>query len=264
MALYDICPALMSVKPIHQGMRNSTVYSWHGFIRSMPSFNECKSLHQGMRNSTVYSWHDLIRYMPSFNECKAYTSRHAIYTVCSWHCCVNGDRWPYYWFDYLHSIKRRATHHFSTLTLILYSTRGGVVVKLLTCGTRGRGSIPGLAATISEIWYILPPNRDLAEILLERRKSSKQQTNQRGRSEFITCIFVAFVQLLTVLDITYICQRARTCRFCLTLYDPNTHQTMNNLMLPRVEILYRTYLNMTFKRGLSGDLIGEWRLRMKR
>ena len=51
---------------------------------------------------------------------------------------------------------------------------GGVVVKLLACGAEGRGSIPGLAATISEIGYLLLPSRDMAERSLKRRKSSKQ------------------------------------------------------------------------------------------
>ena len=37
--------------------------------------------------------------------------------------------------------------------------------------------IPGLATTISEIGYLLLPSRDMAEILLKRRKSSKQRTN---------------------------------------------------------------------------------------
>ena len=43
---------------------------------------------------------------------------------------------------------------------------GGVVVKLLACGARGRGSIPCLAATISKIaiGYLLLQNRDVAEI----------------------------------------------------------------------------------------------------
>ena len=41
-----------------------------------------------------------------------------------------------------------------------------------------RGSIPGLAATISEIGYLLLPSRDMAERLLKRRKSSKQPTKQ--------------------------------------------------------------------------------------
>ena len=41
-----------------------------------------------------------------------------------------------------------------------------------------QSSIPGLAATISEIGYLLLPSRDMAERLLKRRKSSKQPTNQ--------------------------------------------------------------------------------------
>ena len=41
-----------------------------------------------------------------------------------------------------------------------------------------RGSIPGLAATISEIGYLLLPSPDMAEILLKRHKSSKQPTNK--------------------------------------------------------------------------------------
>ena len=43
-----------------------------------------------------------------------------------------------------------------------------------------RGSIPGLAATISEIGYLLLQSRDLAEIPLKRRKSSIQPTNHNG------------------------------------------------------------------------------------
>ena len=53
----------------------------------------------------------------------------------------------------------------------------GRVVKLLACGARCRGSIIGLAASISEIDYILLPDRDMAEILLKRRKSSIQPAN---------------------------------------------------------------------------------------
>ena len=41
-----------------------------------------------------------------------------------------------------------------------------------------RGSIPRLATWISEIGYLLLPSRDMAEIPLERRKSSIQPTNQ--------------------------------------------------------------------------------------
>ena len=39
-----------------------------------------------------------------------------------------------------------------------------------------RGSILGLAATISEIGHLLLPSRDMAERSLKRRKSSKQPT----------------------------------------------------------------------------------------
>ena len=41
-----------------------------------------------------------------------------------------------------------------------------------------RGSIPGLATRISKIGYLLLPSRDMAEIPLKQRKSSKQPTNQ--------------------------------------------------------------------------------------
>ena len=41
-----------------------------------------------------------------------------------------------------------------------------------------RGSIPGLPTWISEIGYLLLPSRDMAEIPVERRKSSIQPTNQ--------------------------------------------------------------------------------------
>ena len=45
-----------------------------------------------------------------------------------------------------------------------------------------RGSIPGLAATISEIGFLLLQGRDMAEISVKRRKSSKQPTkNYFGR-----------------------------------------------------------------------------------
>ena len=40
-----------------------------------------------------------------------------------------------------------------------------------------QGSVPGHAATISEIGYFLLPSRDMAERSLKRRKSSKQLTN---------------------------------------------------------------------------------------
>ena len=58
-----------------------------------------------------------------------------------------------------------------------WRSSGCEVVKLLTCGARGPGSIPGPAATISEIGCLLLSSRDIAEISLKRRKSSKQPTN---------------------------------------------------------------------------------------
>ena len=57
--------------------------------------------------------------------------------------------------------------------------RGGVVVKLLACGaSQVRGWIPGLAARISVIGYLLLPSRNMAEISLKLRKSSKQPTTK--------------------------------------------------------------------------------------
>ena len=41
------------------------------------------------------------------------------------------------------------------------------MVKLLACGARGLGSIPGLAATISEIGYLLLSSRYMAEVSLK-------------------------------------------------------------------------------------------------
>ena len=52
------------------------------------------------------------------------------------------------------------------------------MVKLLACGERGPGSIHCIAATISEIGDLLLLSRDLAEMSLKRRKSSKQPTNK--------------------------------------------------------------------------------------
>ena len=42
-----------------------------------------------------------------------------------------------------------------------------------------RGSIPRLPLEFSEIGYLLLPSRDMAEIPLNRRKSSKNQTNHQ-------------------------------------------------------------------------------------
>ena len=49
---------------------------------------------------------------------------------------------------------------------------------VVACGARGPGFDPRLATRISEIGYLLLPSRDIAEIPLKRRKSSKQPTNQ--------------------------------------------------------------------------------------
>ena len=48
-----------------------------------------------------------------------------------------------------------------------------------------RGSIPGLVSRISEIGYLLLPRRDMTEILLKRRKSSKQPINAQHVAEGI-------------------------------------------------------------------------------
>ena len=59
--------------------------------------------------------------------------------------------------------------------------RGAVVAEWLSpwlVEQEVRGSIPRLYTWISEIGYLLLPSRDMAEILLKRRKSSIQLTNQ--------------------------------------------------------------------------------------
>ena len=73
------------------------------------------------------------------------------------------------------------------------------VIKLLACGARGlllqvRGSIPSLAATISEIGYLLLPSRDMAERSLKWRKSTKLPTNRQNLQTATT--FIATVLLL--------------------------------------------------------------------
>ena len=62
----------------------------------------------------------------------------------------------------------------------------GVVVKLLACGARGRGSIPSPAASISETGYFLLPSRDMAEISQRRLKTSIQQTTNEA---YVFCRF---------------------------------------------------------------------------
>ena len=76
---------------------------------------------------------------------------------------------------------------------ILESSGGGRVAKLSACGARGPGSIPRLATLISEIGYPLLPSRGMAELPLNRRKSSIQPTNQAGwyfRSYYINELWV--------------------------------------------------------------------------
>ena len=57
-----------------------------------------------------------------------------------------------------------------------------------------RGSIPGLASTISEIGHLLLPSHDMAERSLKRRKSSKQPTNGRSINQDYP-LFVTFQSL---------------------------------------------------------------------
>ena len=65
----------------------------------------------------------------------------------------------------------------SGLLHMLYLSSGGVVVKLWLDEQEFQGSIPGLTAMISEICYLLLPIRDMAEISLKGRKSSKPPLN---------------------------------------------------------------------------------------
>ena len=72
---------------------------------------------------------------------------------------------------------------FSVLVEIIWYMRarivswnsGDVVVKLLVFGSRSSGLIPGLAAAIAEIGYLLLKILNMAEISLKQRKSSKQR-----------------------------------------------------------------------------------------
>ena len=52
-----------------------------------------------------------------------------------------------------------------------------------------RASIPGLAATISEIGYLLLPSRDMAEIPLKRCKNN-QPTEGEVPHHFVWCLSV--------------------------------------------------------------------------
>ena len=55
--------------------------------------------------------------------------------------CDTRLHWAFKWFEHMATNQPRLLHS--------YRSTGGVVVKLLVCGERGPGSIPGLAATIS-------------------------------------------------------------------------------------------------------------------
>ena len=58
---------------------------------------------------------------------------------------------------------------------------GGRVVKLLACRARGQEfNSPASPLEFSEIGYLLLQSRDMAEILLKRRKFSIQPTNQHN------------------------------------------------------------------------------------
>ena len=57
------------------------------------------------------------------------------------------------------------------------------MVNLLACRVRGLGSSPGLTTAISEIEYLLLPNRDMTEILLKQGKILKT-TQPKSKLEF--------------------------------------------------------------------------------
>ena len=64
-----------------------------------------------------------------------------------------------------------------------------------------RGSILGLATRILKIGYLLLPSRDMAEILLKRRKFSIQPTNKKSSISSCSCIYE--VQSETVMNVSY-------------------------------------------------------------
>ena len=53
----------------------------------------------------------------------------------------------------------------------LYIHTCSIALSSLHAEQEARGSITGLAATITEIGYLLLPSRDMVEISLKRRKS---------------------------------------------------------------------------------------------
>ena len=54
------------------------------------------------------------------------------------------------------------------------------MVKLLACGARGSWFDSQSRSTISEIGYLLLSSRDIAEISLKGRDSSKEPTNKQS------------------------------------------------------------------------------------
>ena len=69
---------------------------------------------------------------------------------------------------------------YARLQLNLQGSSGGVVVRSWLAEQDILGSIPGLAAMISEIDNLRLPSRDMAKIPLKRCKSSKQPTKLEG------------------------------------------------------------------------------------
>ena len=93
----------------------------------------------------------------------------------------------------------------STLSSKEIRSRGGPVVNHLACRATGPGSIPGLAATSSEIGYFLLPSRDMAERLLMQRKSSKQPTNQSKEMKLQMRAFTVVSAALSHANLNVLC-----------------------------------------------------------
>ena len=67
----------------------------------------------------------------------------------------------------------------------------GVVVKLLACGAGDRGSIPSLAATISQISYLLLPVAIwLKDRLSDVNPQNNNPTNQLTKAVVLIAVFV--------------------------------------------------------------------------
>ena len=88
------------------------------------------------------------------------------------------------------------------------------------------GSIPGLAATISEISYLLLPCHDMTEIRLKRRKSSKQPTNQLS--------YIIYTNIYTP-----------TLQMCMVLVvESNFSNFINSLLFSNSVFLYYTHITL--------------------